>query len=62
METRSRTFKTGRINSRPNLPKVLDMVLDGKFKPETITTRTASWEDSPEALMDPSAKIIIHRH
>jgi len=56
------TFKTGRINSRPNLPKVLDIVLEGKFKPESITTRTASWEDAPEALLDPSAKIIIHRN
>ncbi len=55
------TFKTGRINSRPNLPKVLEMVLEGKFNPEAITTRTASWEDAPEALLDPSAKIIIYR-
>lgn len=55
------TFKTGRANARALIPKVLDLVCAGRLRPERITTRLAAWDDAPEALGDPSTKVVIAR-
>jgi alcohol dehydrogenase len=56
------TFITGRVHARTELPAVLDLVASGRFAPETVTTRLASWEEAPEALLDPGPKVVITRH
>lgn len=56
------TFVTGRVHSRRELPAVLDLVASGRFAPEIVTTRLATWDDAPEALMDPGPKVVITRH
>lgn len=61
MYNRGITFTTGRINSRTWLPNVLNLVVEGKLDPSRVTTRVADWESAPEALLDPSAKVIVHR-
>jgi hypothetical protein len=33
----------------------------GKLQPELVTTRTAAWSDAPEALLDPSTKVVLVR-
>jgi threonine dehydrogenase-like Zn-dependent dehydrogenase len=53
------TFITGRIASRKLLPEVLGLVASGKLTPEKVTTRVASFDEAAEALMDPSAKVVI---
>lgn len=55
------TFKTGRANARACMPKVLDLVRDGKLRPERVTTRLAAWDDAAEALGDPSTKVVIRK-
>jgi len=55
------TFKTGRVNARAHMPEVLDLVQSGRLHPERLTTRVATWEEAPEALADPSAKVVIMR-
>lgn len=55
------TFITGRVNASACLPEVLELIHAGRFHPEKVTTRTASWEEAPEALLDPAAKVIIVR-
>jgi alcohol dehydrogenase len=55
------TFKTGRANSRPGIPKILALVQSGKLKPELLTTVSADWSEAIEALPDASAKVIISR-
>jgi len=55
------TFKTGRANARAFMPKVLDLVRDGRLRPERITTRTVGWDDAAEALGDRSTKVVISR-
>ncbi len=55
------TFKTGRANSRPGIPKILELVTSGKLKPELLTTVLATWEEAIDALPDSSAKVIISR-
>jgi threonine dehydrogenase-like Zn-dependent dehydrogenase len=54
-------FKTGRANSRPGIPKILELVQSGKLKPELLTTVFADWNEAIEALPDASAKVIIVR-
>lgn len=54
-------FHTGLPNARTDLPEVLALVEHGGFNPERVTTRLASWEEAPEALLDPSAKVVIVR-
>lgn len=55
------TFTTGRVNASACLPDVLRLVKEGSFHPEVVTSRTATWEEAPEALLDPSAKVVITR-
>lgn len=55
------TFKTGRANARTFMPKVLELVCDGRLRPEQITTRLAAWDDAPEAFGDRSTKVVISR-
>ena len=53
------TFVTGRVQSRAELPTLLELVAAGRFAPERVTTRVASWDDAPEALMDAGPKVVI---
>lgn len=55
------TFKTGRVNSREVIPQILDLVRSGKLQPEKFTTRLASWDDAPQALLENTTKVIISR-
>lgn len=43
------------------MPEVLDLVQSGRLHPELLTTRVATWEEAPEAMADPSAKVVITR-
>ena len=61
MYTTGVAFKTGRVNARADMSHVLDLVQSGRLHPERLTTRVAGWDDAPEALANPSAKIVIVR-
>jgi threonine dehydrogenase-like Zn-dependent dehydrogenase len=55
------TLKTGLANVRADLPDILAAVQSGKLKPEMVTTRVADWNDAPDALLDPTTKVVLVR-
>lgn len=52
-------FHTGRVQSRPNLPDVLEACAAGHFHPEHVTARVAPFAQAAEAMTDPAAKIVF---
>jgi alcohol dehydrogenase len=55
------TFRTGRVNSRAVLPDVLSLIADGRLDPAAVTSRVVSFDDAPEALVDPPTKLVLER-
>jgi threonine dehydrogenase-like Zn-dependent dehydrogenase len=55
------TFHTSRVCSRTMLPKVLELIGNGKLVPSRVTTLAAPWDDAPEALLHDGPKVLIHR-
>jgi alcohol dehydrogenase len=58
---RGLTLHTGRVNSRPMLPHVLDCIACGKLHPEHVTHRTLSFAEAAEAMTDPGPKLVFAR-
>jgi alcohol dehydrogenase len=52
-------FHTGRVQARPHLPAVLQACAEGHFHPEHVTARVVKFADAPDAMTDPSAKIVF---
>jgi alcohol dehydrogenase len=61
MYTRNLTFLTGRPHARPAMPAILELVRDGRFRPELVTAETATWDDAAEAVAGHDAKLVITR-
>ena len=61
MFTKGIRFHTGRVHARPAMEPLLELVRDGKFKPELATGETASWDDAAEALARHRSKLVISR-
>ena len=55
------TFHTGISHPRADLPEVLDLITTRKFQPEKVTTLLADWEDAPEAYLERTPKVVVHR-
>ncbi|HOX83398.1 MAG TPA: hypothetical protein PLJ60_03590 [Chryseolinea sp.] len=55
------TLHTGISHPRASLPDVLDLIGSKKFQPEKITTLLANWEDTTEAYLERTTKVVIHR-
>jgi len=47
---RNITLHVGRSHIRSHIPEVLELMTGGSFRPELVTTNTASFDDSPAAL------------
>ena len=47
--------------TRPSMPRILDLVRQGRFEPELVTAETALWDEAPEAVAEHSAKLVISR-
>jgi alcohol dehydrogenase len=61
MYTNGIRFHTGRCHARPAMEPLLDLIREGKFKPELVTHETASWDDAAEAVAGHSGKLVISR-
>jgi alcohol dehydrogenase len=61
MYTRGVVFRTGRVNARAVIPRVLELVEAGRLRPELVTSATVQWEDAPTALANLEAKTVIVR-
>jgi alcohol dehydrogenase len=45
------TLRTGRAHVRPSIPSILELIEQGRLRPELITSNTVSWTDLPRALV-----------
>ncbi len=52
MYVRNVTLHFGRTHVRALIPEVLELMRDGRLRPETVTTTVGSLEDAPEALRE----------
>lgn len=61
MYTNGINVYTGRVHSRPAMEPILDLVTEGRLKPELVTGETAAWDDAAEAMAGHSSKLVISR-
>jgi threonine dehydrogenase-like Zn-dependent dehydrogenase len=61
MYTRGLTFHIGRAQARPTIPAILELVLEGRLRPELVTSRVADWEEAPETIGQAERKLVIER-
>jgi threonine dehydrogenase-like Zn-dependent dehydrogenase len=61
MFTQGVTFVTGRPHVRTIMPRVLELIREGKFDPEPMTARKVAWDDAAEALSELRAKTVVER-
>lgn len=47
--------------ARPAIPAILDLVAGGRLRPQLVTSVTASWEEAPEAMLEPAVKLVVSR-
>ncbi|MEX0839533.1 MAG: alcohol dehydrogenase catalytic domain-containing protein [Parvibaculum sp.] len=55
------TYEVSRVHSRATLTHVLGHVCDGTLHPETLTARTASFDEAIDAMFDPAPKIVFSK-
>jgi alcohol dehydrogenase len=51
----------GRAMARPVIPAILALIAADRLHPQMVTSATAAWDDAPQALLEPSTKLIISR-
>jgi threonine dehydrogenase-like Zn-dependent dehydrogenase len=61
MYTKITTFRTGRVHARPAIPRALELIADGRLRPEAVTDRVLGWDEAPEALADNPGKLVFSR-
>lgn len=61
MYTNGVNLHIGRVQARPAIPHILELVAAGRLRPELVTSRVAGWEDAPEAVIAPERKLVIER-
>jgi threonine dehydrogenase-like Zn-dependent dehydrogenase len=54
-------FHTGRCHARPVIPRILELIGEGRLHPERVTSNVVAWEDAPEAVLAPERKLIFER-
>ena len=54
-------FHTGRAQARPVIPAILELVAEGRLRPELVTSRVVPWDDAAEAVTSPERKLVIER-
>jgi threonine dehydrogenase-like Zn-dependent dehydrogenase len=55
------TYHTGPCQARPLLPAVLELIVDGRFDPQPVTSGVVDWEDAPAAYAQLTTKTVIVR-
>ena len=61
MYTKGIRVATGRVHARPVMEPILELVKEGKLKPELVTGETAAWDDAAEAVAGHGSKLVISR-
>lgn len=55
------TLKIGRVDSREQMPKVLDWIARGAFRAGEVVSRVVDWQDALEAWPEPGTKLVVTR-
>jgi alcohol dehydrogenase len=58
MYVRGITFHTSRVNARTVIPRVLELVVEGRLRPELVTDAVVDWADAATALDGLDAKLV----
>jgi alcohol dehydrogenase len=61
MYTKITTFRTGRVHARSTMPRVLELIADGRLQPEAVTDQVLGWDEAPDALADNPGKLVFSR-
>jgi threonine dehydrogenase-like Zn-dependent dehydrogenase len=61
MYTKITALRTGRPHARPIIPRVLELMAEGRLRPELVTDRVLGWDEAPEALADNRGKLVFSR-
>ena len=61
MYTNGIEFHTGRVMARPVMPEILDLTAAGDLHPEQVTSSVVAWEQAPDAVLEPTTKLVITR-
>jgi alcohol dehydrogenase len=61
MYTTGVELHTGRVAARPIIPEILELTLAGKLNPERVTSSVVPWDQAPEAVPEPTTKLVITR-
>jgi alcohol dehydrogenase len=54
-------FFIGRAHSVALLPQVMPLIESGRLRPQAVTTRVVTWEEAPQAFVEPAIKLIVRR-
>ena len=61
MYTKGLRVVTGRVHARPAMEPILELVREGRLRPELVTGETASWDDAAEAVAGHDSKLVVCR-
>jgi alcohol dehydrogenase len=61
MYMRDVTLSVGLCGVRPHMPRVLELIKEGRCDPMIVTPTTFAWEDAPDALVSATAKTVLVR-
>jgi threonine dehydrogenase-like Zn-dependent dehydrogenase len=61
MYTNGIRFHTGRVHARSAMDPLLELVRDGRLRPEQVTSETAGWDDAAEAVAGHRGKLVLTR-
>jgi alcohol dehydrogenase len=61
MYTKITTFQTGRVHARSTMPRVFELMADGRIHPEAVTDRVLGWDEAPNALAGNLGKLVFSR-
>ena len=61
MYTKGLTMHTGRVHSRPIAPRLLELMADGRLRPERVAGTLVAWDDAADALAGHREKLVITR-
>ena len=54
-------FFIGRAHAVSLLPEVMPLVVEGRLRPQEVTTRVVPWEHAAEAWLEDSIKLVVQR-
>ena len=49
------------VHARSTMPRVLELMADGRLRPEAVTDRVLGWGEAPDALADNLGKLVFSR-